>query len=173
MKGPLVIVDYDPRWPDLYEEEKGQILDVIGHVAVAIKHVGSTAVPGLGAKPIIDIMVAIPDLADAQKCTYPMLCIGYEFVPEYEDFIPERRYFHKGPPGDRTHHLSMVEPTSEFWEQHLLFRDYLRAHPEVAAEYERLKWDLAAWFGWDRLGYTDAKTSFIEEVIAAARASEA
>jgi GrpB-like predicted nucleotidyltransferase (UPF0157 family) len=165
----VVVVDYDPQWPSQYEEEKERILDVIGYVAVAIEHIGSTAVPGLGAKPIIDIMVAVARLADAERCIEPLQEIGYEYVPEYNDLIPERRYFHKGPPGARTYHLHMVELTSEFWERHLLFRDSLRVHPEEAQRYDQLKKDLAAKFGSDRDGYTEAKTSFIESVIAKAR----
>ena len=169
MSTSVVVVDYDPQWTTSYEEEKERILGVIGDVAVAIEHIGSTAVPGLGAKPIIDIMVAVSRLADAERCIEPLQEIGYEYVPEYNDVIPERRYFHKGPPGARTYHLHMVELTSGFWERHLLFRDSLRVHPEEAQRYDQLKKDLAAKFGSDRDGYTEAKTSFIESVIAKAR----
>ena len=169
MSTSVVVVGYDPQWPTSYEEEKERILDVIGEVAVAIEHIGSTAVPGLGAKPIIDIMVAVSRLADAERCIEPLQEIGYEYVPEYNDVIPERRYFHKGPPGARTYHLHMVELTSGFWERHLRFRDSLRVHPEEAQRYDQLKKDLAGKFGSDRDGYTEAKTSFIESVIAKAR----
>ena len=169
MSTPVVVVDYDPQWPTSYEEEKERILGAIGDVAVAIEHIGSTAVPGLGAKPIIDIMVAVSRLADAERCIEPLQEIGYEYVPEYNDVIPERRYFHKGPPGARTYHLHMVELTSGFWERHLQFRDFLRTHPEEAQRYHQLKKELAAKFGADRDGYTEAKTSFIESVIAKAR----
>ena len=169
MSTSVVIVDYDPRWPSKYEEEKDRILGAIGDVAVAIEHIGSTAVPGLGAKPIIDVMVAVSRLADAERCIEPLQEIGYEYVPEYNDVIPERRYLHKGPPEARTYHLHMVELTSGFWERHLLFRDSLRVHPEEAQRYDQLKKDLAAKFGSDRDRYTEAKTSFIESVIAKAR----
>ncbi len=169
MSASVVVVDYDPRWPSQYEEEKDRILGAIGDVTVAIEHIGSTAVPGLGAKPIIDIMVAVSRLGDAERCIEPLQEIGYEYVPEYNDVIPERRYFHKGPPGARTYHLHMVELTSGFWERHLLFRDFLRTHPEEARRYHQLKKELAAKFGSDRDGYTEAKTSFIESVIAKSR----
>jgi len=169
---PVVIVDYDPEWPLLYEQEKARLLRVIGRWVVAIEQVGSTAVPGLGAKPIIDVMVAVRRLADAEKCIEPLQSIGYEYVPRGEDFIPERRYFHKGPPEARTHHLHMVERTSDFWERHLLFRDYLRTHPKTAQEYEQLKRELAARYGSDRLCYNDAKTPYIEAVVAKARAEK-
>jgi GrpB-like predicted nucleotidyltransferase (UPF0157 family) len=166
---PVVIVEYDPRWPGLYEEERDRILAVAGDWIVAIEHVGSTAVPGLGGKSIIDIMPAVRHLADAEQCIQPLESIGYEYVPEYNEILPERRYFHKGPPEARTFHLHMVERTSEFWERHLLFRDFLRAHPDEAREYFRLKKELAARFGRDREGYTEAKTAFIEGIVARAR----
>ena len=91
----ITIAHYDPQWPILYEEEKARILGVIGDKVVAIEHIGSTAVPGLGAKPIIDITVAVRHLADAEKCIEPLQSVGYEYVPEYEVSIPERRYFRK------------------------------------------------------------------------------
>jgi len=166
---PVVIVEYDPRWPALYEEEKDRILTVIGDLVVAIEHIGSTAVLGLGAKPIIDIMPAVRSLADAEQCIEPLEGIGYEYVPEYNALIPERRYFHKGPEDARTVHLHMVEQTSEFWERHLSFRDWLRTHREDAQEYYRLKKELAARFGRDREGFTDAKTPFIQSIVARAR----
>ncbi len=134
----------------------------------AVEHVGSTAVPNLAAKPIIDIMVGIRTLADAPFVVEPLASIGYEYVPKYEVTMPERRYFHKGPAMARTHHLHMVEPTSEFWKRQLAFRDYLRAHPDVAEQYARLKQALAVQYQWDRSGYTDAKTEFILGVIAQA-----
>lgn len=171
MSRPVKIVDYDSRWPILYEKEKRPILDVIEHIIVRIEHIGSTAVPGLGAKPTIDIMVAVSHLKDAEQCIEPLQRIGYEYVPEFEDSMPERRYFRKGhPPEEQHYHLHMVELTSDFWKRHLLFRDYLHTHPEVAQEYCELKKALADKYGLDREGYTDAKTSFIESVVAKAKA---
>ncbi len=171
VSGPsIAIVDYDPNWPALFEAERGRILSATGHLVVVIEHVGSTAVPGLAAKPVIDIMAAVRHLDDARKCIEPLHAVGYEYVPEYEAELPERRYFHKGPSGDRTHHLHMVELTSDFWKRHLLFRDYLRAHPGTARQYQELKRRLAAQFGADRSGYTEAKGPFIRAVEEKARA---
>src|SRR3990172_6646682 len=170
MKAPVVIVEYDPRWPTLYEAEASAILGAIGHVIVALEHVGSTSVPGLGAKPIIDILAGVRILADAAQCVEPLQGLGYEYVPEYEPETPGRPYFRKGPPAGRTHHLHLVEHGGEFWMRHLLFRDYLRAHPEAAHAYYRLKKELAAKFGSDRDGYTEAKTEFIRSVEMQARA---
>jgi GrpB-like predicted nucleotidyltransferase (UPF0157 family) len=170
VKNPVIIVDYDARWPKLYEKEKVKILKAIGSKVVAIEHVGSTAVPGLGAKPIVDIMVGVRIISDAEDCIEPLKNIGYEYVPEYEAEIPERRYFRKGPSEvpNRHFHLHMVERTSNFWQRHALFRDYLRTHPETAQQYYRLKKELAAKHGANREAYTEAKTSFIESVVAKA-----
>ena len=170
MSHPVNIIDYDPQWPLLYEKEKRSILEAIGHIIVRIEHIGSTAVPSLGAEPIIDIIVAVNHLNDAEKCIEPLASIGYEYVPEYENSIPERRYFHRGkPPKEQHYHLHMVELTSDFWKKHLLFRDYLRTHPEEAREYYELKKRLATKFGSNREGYTTAKTSFIESVLPQAK----
>lgn len=168
MNRPLVIVEYDPQWPLLYEEEKAMILSVIEDKILAIEHIGSTAVPGLGAKPIIDIMVGIRRISDAAECIKPLATVGYEYVPEYETETPDRRYFRKGPP-EKHRHLHMTELGSEFWISHLLFRDYLRTYPQTAQEYYELKKKLAAKFKVDGDAFTDAKSEFIERVIEKAR----
>lgn len=168
MAEPVVIHPYDSEWPALYEDEKARIAAAIGGHIVAIEHIGSTSVPGLGAKPVIDIMVAVQSLEDAGACIEPLQGLGYEYVPRFEDELPERRYFRKGSP--RTHQVHMVELSSPFWERHLLFRDYLRAHPYVAAGYDALKRQLAEQYGTNRHGYTNAKTEFIHFVQERARA---
>lgn len=174
MEAPVKVVDYDPNWPLIFEREKARILGVIGKKVVAIEHVGSTAVPGLGAKPIIDIMVGIRHLSDAEGCIGPLETIGYEYSPEYEVSIPERRYFRKGPSNvpNKHYHLHMVEYDSDFWRRHLLFRDCLRAHPHAARAYHRLKKELAAKYRFDREAYTEAKTLFIESIVAKASRSK-
>jgi GrpB-like predicted nucleotidyltransferase (UPF0157 family) len=172
-KPPIVIVDYDPGWPALFEAEKTLVNQTVGPTLLRIEHVGSTGVPGLAAKPIIDLMAGLNSLADAAQTVGPLKSIGYEYIPEYEDHIPERRFFRKadtsGGNWNITHHLHMVEISSSFWQAHLLFRDHLRAHPDDARRYEQLKRDLAERFGSDRDGYTDAKTEFIESLIERAR----
>lgn len=172
MTSSVRLVDYDPQWPLLYEEEGASILSVIGDFIIDIQHIGSTAVPGLGAKPIIDILVAIRQLAFVEKCVQPLQTIGYEYRGEYG--IPGRHFFRKPPgdPGARTHHLHMVERESDFWERHILFRDFLRVHPEEAQRYDELKRELVAKFASDRDAYTEAKTLFIESVVNQARASK-
>jgi GrpB-like predicted nucleotidyltransferase (UPF0157 family)/predicted RNA-binding protein associated with RNAse of E/G family len=173
VRRPVVIVDYDPRWPTIYSREKDRILRVVGNKVVAMEHVGSTAVPGLGAKPIIDIMVAVRQLSEAEECIEPLKTIGYEYVPEYEKELPERRYFRKGPEGvrNRHFHLHMVQHGGDFWKQHLMFRDYLRCHRDVARQYWELKSGLADKHSLDREAYTKAKTCFIESILMQAAAN--
>jgi GrpB-like predicted nucleotidyltransferase (UPF0157 family) len=163
------IVEYDPKWAALYTEERARILAAIGHLNLSIEHIGSTAVVGLGAKPIIDIMVGIDRLSDAQWCVEPLSRLGYRYQPEHEVTMPERRYFGKGePPKEQHYHLHMVEKGGEFWRRHLAFRDYLRTHPETSRQYCELKKKLASQYGSDRESYTEAKTAFIESVVAKA-----
>ena len=165
---PVAIVDYDPRWPLLYKEERARIFKVIGQKVPAMEHIGSTAVPGLGTKPIIDIMIGLARLGDATECIEALEGLGYRYVPEFETSIPDRRFFYRRRRG-RGYHLHVVEDGSQFWVRHLLFRDYLRSHPGVAREYHRLKLNFAATYGSDREGYTEAKTPFIRSVEKRAR----
>lgn len=161
---PIEIVDYQAAWPGQYEEEKCRILAAIGRYVAAVEHVGSTAVPGLAAKPIIDILVGLRSLADATNCINPLNGLGYEYVPEWEAELPERRYFRRVWPRPRTHHIHMVETTSEFWQRQLRFRDHLRAHSEDARAYERLKRELASRFEVG-LDYAAAKSAFIRTIL--------
>ncbi len=157
--GPIVIADYDPRWPQKYEEERARIAEAMGEWLLDIQHVGSTSVPGLAAKPVIDIMPGVRSLDDDGHFIAPLEALGYEHVPAFQDEIADRRYFRRGVP--RQFHVHVVVPGGDFWVRHIAFRDYLRAHPETAVEYEALKRKLAAQFGEDRLAYVHAKTDFI------------
>ena len=130
------------------------------------RHVGATDVPGLAAKPVIDIMVGVKSLAGTPIFVERLEAIGYEYVPELERQMPSRRYFRKTVGGRRTHQVHLVERSdAAFWDRHVLFRDYLRAHPEVAERYTRLKYEVSDRFREDRVAYTDAKTDFIAEVV--------
>ena len=153
----------------MYEAERDLILRVIGQQIEAIEHCGSTSVPGLGAKAIIDIMAAVPSLDLAPALVEPLASIGYEYMPEYEKFVPERRYFRKGAPEPASHHLHVVERSTSFWKDHVLFRDFLRAHPAWARRYEAHKRDLAAKIMSDPTAFTEAKTEFIELALSRAR----
>ena len=166
---PVQIAEYDPAWPALFERERGLIAGALGDLAAAIEHVGSTAVPGLGGKPVIDMMVAVRDVFDeGQRCVAPLEGLGYEYKGELG--IPGRLYFRKFTDGRRSHQIHMVEHGSDLWERHILFRDYLRRHPDEARGYYELKVRRAERFGTDRLGYNEAKTEFIEAALVRARA---
>jgi GrpB-like predicted nucleotidyltransferase (UPF0157 family) len=167
---PIVIVDYDPSWPALYEQDRRLILEAVGDRAFGVEHIGSTAVSGLPAKPVIDIMLGLRTLDDAPACMPGLESIGYRYLPAYEQVVPERRFFRKPTDGEPSHHLHVVEVTSWFWERTILFRDHLRRHPDVAQDYVRLKRALAERFGSDRHSYSDAKTHFIVGVVARAKA---
>ena len=164
---PIEVVDYDHDWPRQYAEERDRIGAAIGDVTRAIEHVGGTAVPGLPAKPVIDIMVGVPDIERAGPAVAGLINLGYQYVPELESQLPERRYFRRGTP--ETHHVHMVTMGSDFWEEHVLFRDYLRSNPQAAEEYGKLKRALANRFRFDRDAYRAGKVPFIDTVVAAAR----
>ena len=126
MSDQILISEYDPQWPAIYKEEVARILAVAGDTVTAVEHVGSTSVPGLGAKPIIDIMAAVGKINEAMTLVEPLSALGYTYLPEYEEMIPERRFFRRGLKS-ASHHLHIVETTTDFWIDHLLFRDYLRS----------------------------------------------
>ena len=174
---PIVIADYDPRWAAMYADESARIQNVAGDWLLGIEHVGSTSVPGLAAKPIVDMMPGLRSLDDAPQVVSAIEGLGYQYIADYEDELPERRYFVR-PPGQgyrhqRLFHVHAVETTSAFWRRHLAFRDYLRDNPETADEYAALKRSLAAEYGSDRVGYTEAKTAFITRIESLALAEEA
>jgi GrpB-like predicted nucleotidyltransferase (UPF0157 family) len=160
-KGTVKLAPHTELWHHLFAEEEARLREAIGEHLVAIEHIGSTAICGLSAKPIIDIAAAVRQASDAERCVRPLENIGYEY--RGESGIAGRYYFVKGEP--RTHHLHMVELAGDFWRGHLLFRDYLRKHREIAEEYERLKRDLAIKNEMDRKAYTEGKGTFIEEVL--------
>src|SRR5512137_1730469 len=159
------IVQYDRNWPALYEQERTWIAAALGETVAEIHHVGSTAVPGLSAKPIIDIMVAVTQLAPSEDYGRKLEPLGYEYHDSEE---AGRIFFRKGMP--RTHHVHIVERSSWTLQRHLLFRDYLRAHPQTMQQYARLKQELAIQFESDRKAYTEAKTKFVESIVALAAA---
>ena len=167
---PIEIVAYDLRWPLQYIEARDEILSVIGEFVVAVEHIGSTAVPGLAAKPVIDILAAVRSLEDAPLFLPPLYPLGYAYIPEHEDVFPERRYLHRIISGAHTHHLHIVELSSQFWRVQLLFRDHLRSHPDDARRYADLKYQLADRFRHDREAYTDGKSEFIQNILNQSRA---
>jgi len=166
----IMLAPYDSRWPYLFEEEAAHVRSLLDDLVTRIEHIGSTAVPGLPAKPIIDLLVGVRSLDAAKQQAVPVLeAIGYSYWRDNPN--PQRMFLVKGlpPHGPRTHHIHMVEPTSAEWER-LLFRDYLREHADEARRYETLKRELAAQFPGDREAYTDGKAQYIAAVMAKARA---
>ena len=168
----VVIAPYDPNWPRMFEEEKARLDSALGGHALSIQHIGSTSVPGLGAKPIIDIMIAARTLEEAdQFCVQPIIDLGYEYVKEFEQETPMRRYFRKSnAEGARTHHIHMVVINSDWWVNHLLFRDYLHADGDVRRAYEAHKRELAEQEWPTSNDYAEAKTGFILRMMGEARA---
>src|ERR1700712_5540214 len=161
------IVNYDPRWPALFDEEAKRFRAVLDpSLILGLEHFGSTAVPDLSAKPIIDILIAVRSLADA-KVSFVEPLRNLDYVYWAENPKQERMFFVKGMPpfgSRRSHHVHVTEPDGEMW-QRLAFRDYLRAHPEEAGTYQRLKRRLAADHPTDRDAYTDAKSDYIETIM--------
>ena len=170
--GSIVVRDYDPAWSAMFEQERTVLHSALGSRVIAIEHVGSTAVPGLAAKPIIDLMVGVRGLTEARSCCVePLQALGYTYLPEYESWLPGELFFRKGIPGPWTHHVHMMEPSNPHWEELVVFRDYLRSHPEVAGAYGHLKKALALAFGEDIAGFRNAKHPFVQQVMAKARAA--
>ncbi len=170
----VAIEPYDPEWPRLFEAEKRHLLDCIPHELIGrIEHFGSTAVPGLAAKPIIDMLVEVSSLVTAGRRIAPILqAQGYDYFwrPSWYDANePAYIWFIKrDATGRRTHHVHMLEPDSADWER-LLFRDYLIDNPAVAREYEALKYRIAREHPNDRIAYAKGKTRFITQATRAAR----
>ena len=159
------ITPYDPDWPRRYDEEAARIVAALGELAAAIEHVGSTAVPGLDAKPTVDILVGVRDLDELDDDAIGRLEeLGYEFRGEMG--VPGRRYFRKGATYPREFNVHVVELGGELWRRDLAFRDYLRARPEAANAYGRLKRRLtAAPDGAELDRYAEGKSEFIAEVL--------
>src|SRR5215472_6624077 len=143
-RGKVKLVAHHPRWAQYFSKEKQLLFKILGRKAVDIRHTGSTSIPGLPAKPIIDILAAVTTLADVDTFTQDLKTVGYE--DKGDGGVPGRRFFVKGPEAKRTHHLNFCEMNSFFWISHLAFRDYLELHPGIAKEYCGLKRRLADTF---------------------------
>lgn len=158
------IAPYDPAWPDRFESEMALLQAAIGRwITGGIHHVGSTAVPGLAAKPVIDILVGVEELRSSRGCFDRLAELDYRYFPYRVD---EMHWFCKPDPASRTHHLHLVPTGSYRYRAELAFRDALRARPDLATEYAALKHRLASAHRDDREAYTEAKQGFIAGVLA-------
>lgn len=160
----VVVVPYDARWPLLFETASAELIEALGSSIFTVHHVGSTSVPGLCAKPVLDLLVSVPHLEAASVLVSYIEPIGYEFRPG-ED-IPDRLFFRRRVGTVRTHHLSLAEPTSRHHTITLAFRDALRRNPQLAASYADLKLALAQRFPRNRPAYLEGKSEFIDDVLA-------
>lgn len=154
-----------------YKKERLILLNKIGDHISEIHHIGSTSIPDLKAKPIIDIIAVVDNLDDYKKLVRPLEQIGYTFMKDRVFAIKDRVFFPKGPEGNRTHHLSLVLKESQQYKDNLLFRDYLTYNAEARRAYQALKESLSKKFANDRESYTKAKESFITKVLEKAKAS--
>lgn len=181
----IALHPYATEWPVIYEYEKYLLLQALNVPQIDIEHIGSTAVPGLSAKPVIDIMIGIPGDHPLDLTVKPLLDIGYIYVRYYEQFEPEQKFFiriddqHKPEKNiidrkddqinrdgfEHTHHLHVVQKDSQCWHDHLKFRNHLRNHPADRLVYELLKKQLAD-NEWETISdYTRAKTNFIKMIL--------
>jgi GrpB-like predicted nucleotidyltransferase (UPF0157 family) len=160
---PIEIVPYDPRWRYIYQQERDRLLAVIGDSVASLEHMGSTSVPGLSAKPIIDISAALKRLEDAEDLIPRVQAIGYRLIPQRS---PDRFDLWNCPEGPRpTHILHFMQSDSDAWRRPLIFRNALRADPELRMRYSDLKSRLAAACGEDIRRYGAEKSDFILSVV--------
>jgi GrpB-like predicted nucleotidyltransferase (UPF0157 family) len=174
VKEEIAVVPYDPIWAKLFEEERQHLLRCLPSELIRrIEHFGSTAVPGLPSKPIVDMLVEVTDLEETKKKIAPILeRQGYDYFwrPSWGDNVPPfyAWFIKRDENGNRTHHIHMIEDHFEHWDR-LFFRDYLLEHPTIAKEYAMLKLTLSQVYQNDRIAYTKAKTDFIVRITEVAK----
>jgi GrpB-like predicted nucleotidyltransferase (UPF0157 family) len=162
-EAPVEIVEYDPSWPSKFEAERVLLSSILAPwLGGPVEHVGSTAIPGMPAKPVIDIMAAVTALDESRPALAALAKSGYVYFPYRTEIM---HWFCKPSAAFRTHHLHLVPFRSTRWTECLAFRDVLRRNQQLATEYAALKRSLASQFKFDREGYTQAKTPFVERVL--------
>ena len=166
-RGTVQLQVYLAEWKTLFELEAVLLRSTMGRAARHIEHVGSTAIDGMPAKPIIDLVVVVSSLNEASEWIPTLEALGYEY--RANDTVADRLFFAKGLPSSRTHHLSLAEERSKFYTEKVLFRDYLISHREAFDEYVELKKELAQRYAKDRTSYTEGKRGFVERIIRLAK----
>lgn len=157
------VVPHNPQWKKAFAEESEQIVMALGENLVTVHHIGSTAIPHIYAKPIIDFLVEVKNINLVEKKSSNMEALGYQAMGEFG--LVGRRYFRKeNPPGIRTHHVHVYQVDSSEIKRHLAFRDYMIAHPEDAEQYSQLKRELAQKYPYDIEAYMDGKDEFIKTI---------
>ncbi len=162
---PVRLVEYDPAWPARFDAERSRLRERFPAELIEVQHIGSTAIPGIPAKPIIDVMAGVASMTVADALFQPLLEHGYVTSVEFNASLTDRRWFMRHANGRRTYHLHVVVHDGELWRQRLAFRDALRADPTQAERYAALKRELASRHGTDREAYTRAKGEFVRSVI--------
>lgn len=162
----MILVPPDPAWPNRFARLCDEIAGACHGVVIAVEHIGSTSIPGLGAKPIIDVMPGLRAFDHGERTVAPLEALGYEYRGEFG--IPGRHYFRKDDPetGERITNVHMYEVGHDEWLAHLALRDYLRLHDDWRERYWKLKQELARQYPEDVEAYAEAKTAFVKEVVA-------
>ncbi len=170
-KVEIVLVGFDPKWAEKFKEEKEAIMERIGKFVLSIDHIGSTAIPNIVAKPVIDILIGIKSLDQSDEIITAMQNVGYEYLESIESHFPERRLFVKPPTNKekRLFNVHIWEHQSKGWEEMLSFRDYLLAHPETAKEYEYVKKHMAKRFPNNEVAYSIGKEGFMQVILLRAK----
>jgi GrpB-like predicted nucleotidyltransferase (UPF0157 family) len=162
----VVIVTSDPTWAEAFEHAKADLLIALGARVLGVEHIGSTAVPGLAAKPVIDVLLGVTSLDDVAACVPILVTRGWVYPEDFNRGLVGRRFFlRRDGEGVRTHHAHFVVFRGPLWNEYVEFRDKLRAHDDLRVRYERLKRELATKFHDQRERYTASKTDFVKEVL--------
>lgn len=164
----VVVSPYSAEWPGCFAGAREELLGVFAPLAVVVEHIGSTSVVGLAAKPVIDVLLGAGSLGEIEAKIPALGERGYSYVPKYEHELPLRRYFVKSSTTSFRIHVHAVEWGSRFWQEHLAFRDALRADAALRSQYQSLKLRLVEEFADDKSAYSSAKSPFIRSVVAAA-----
>lgn len=163
-RGTVKLTQHNPQWRAEFTKEKKRLTKILGKHFLAVEHVGSTAIPGLKAKPIMDLLVAVKSIDDFDNYTKLLEKLDYAFMRDNRK-DQEHVLYVKGPEAKRTHYLKLCQLDSDFWQEHILFKEYLMSHPEKLKEYEELKVKLAKKYKDDRYKYTKKKEDFIQKVL--------
>lgn len=164
----LMLLEYQDTWPAQYQHLAAELLPVFASCGASVEHIGSTAVPGLCGKPVLDVLLGLESLSEAEVRQHALESLGYVYRAEYEAQLPERRYFVRAEGQTPRVHLHCVVLEGRLWQQHIAFRNVLRRCPEVRGEYAALKRSLALVHAGSKGAYTEAKAPFIKRVLAGA-----